>query len=101
MLAPYAPHLAEELWERAGHRESLARSTWPAFDEALCVDDTKEIVVQVNGKIRGRFEAPAGSAEDFLQATALAKVAEWTQGRRIAKVVVVRDKLVNIVAVGS
>jgi leucyl-tRNA synthetase len=59
MLAPYAPHLAEELWERAGHkRRASSREAWPVFDEALCVDDTKEIVVQVNGKIRERFSRP-------------------------------------------
>ena len=99
MLAPYAPHLAEELWEEAGHRKSLARESWPTYDEALCVDDTKEIVVQVNGKIRDRFSAPAGSEQAALEKTALAlpKVKEWIEGKEVAKVVVVKDKLVNIV----
>jgi leucyl-tRNA synthetase len=102
MLAPYAPHLAEELWEEAGHRKSLIRESWPEFDEALCADDTKEIVVQVNGKIRERFTAAAGAAQDELQKTALAmpKVVEWTDGKEIAKVIVVKDKLVNIVVKG-
>jgi leucyl-tRNA synthetase len=102
MLAPYAPHLAEELWERSGHPKSLARESWPSFDEALCADDTKEIVVQVNGRIRERFTAPAGSAQDYLERTALAlpKVREWTDGKKVAKVVVVKDKLVNIVVSG-
>ncbi|HUW40974.1 MAG TPA: leucine--tRNA ligase [Rectinemataceae bacterium] len=102
LLAPYAPHLAEELWERldkGGPARTLARETWPSFDEALCADEEKEIVVQVNGKIRDRFVAPAGTAEPELQATALArpKVKEWTEGAAVAKVIVVKDKLVNIV----
>lgn len=102
MLAPYAPHLAEELWERAGHGKSLAREAWPSWDESLCVDDTKEIVVQVNGKIRDRFSAAAGTAKDELEKTALGlpKIKEWTQGKQIVKVVVVPDKLVNIVVKG-
>ena len=108
MLAPYAPHLAEELWERAGHAKSLAgaggsgRGTWPTYDESLCTDETKEIVVQVNGKIRERFIAAAGSSEAEMEAKAMAlpKVAEWTRGKQIAKVVVIKDKLVNIVVRG-
>jgi leucyl-tRNA synthetase len=101
MLAPYAPHVAEELWERAGHARSISREAWPIYDESLCADDTKEIVVQVNGKIRDRFSAPAGCPEAELEAKAMSmpKVAEWTTGKRIAKVVVVRDKLVNIVVI--
>jgi leucyl-tRNA synthetase len=102
MLAPYAPHLAEELWERAGHTKSLVREAWPTYDDALCADESKEIVVQVNGKIRERFSAASGTLEAQLEATALSlpKVLSWTQGKRIAKVVVVKDKLVNIVLLG-
>ena len=102
MLAPYAPHLAEELWAKAGHTKSLVRAAWPTYDEALCADDTKEIVVQVNGKIRERFSAVAGTAVDELQKTALSlpKVKEWVDGKKVAKVVVVKDKLVNIVVTG-
>ena len=102
MLAPYAPHVGEELWEKLGHAEGVSKVAWPAYDEALTLDDEKEIVVQVNGKIRDRFTAAAGSAEDALRETALAlpKVGEWTEGKQIAKVIVVRDKLVNIVVKG-
>jgi leucyl-tRNA synthetase len=102
MLAPYAPHLAEELWQKAGHAKSLAREPWPSFDESLCADDTKEIVVQVNGRIRERFNAAAGAPQEELERTALAlpKVTEWTEGKKIAKIVVVKDKLVNIVVAG-
>ena len=100
LLAPYAPHLAEELWEKAGHAHGLSREAWPAFDEALCADETKEIVAQVNGKIRERFEVPAGTPEAELKARAMAlpKVAAWIRGKRVLKVVVVKDKLVNVVA---
>jgi leucyl-tRNA synthetase len=102
LLAPYAPHLAEELWERAGHANSLAREAWPTWDESLCADETKEIVVQVNGKIRERFTAPAGSPEAELESRAMAmpKVAEWIGGKRVARVIVVKDRLVNFVVTG-
>jgi leucyl-tRNA synthetase len=101
MLAPYAPHLAEELWERAGHAKSIGREAWPTYDEALCVDDTREIVVQVNGKIRERFTAAAGTSQDELErkARSMPKVKEWVDGKKVVKVVVVKDKLVNIVAI--
>ncbi len=107
MLAPYAPHLAEELWEKLGHRGGLAgnpargiaMASWPTWDEALAADDEKEIVVQVNGKIRERFSAAAGTEVDALEATAKAmpKVQEWIAGKSIVKVIVVKDKIVNIV----
>jgi leucyl-tRNA synthetase len=100
LLSPYAPHLAEELWEKLGNGESLARETWPSFDEALTRDDEKEIVVQVNGKIREKFMIAAGSSDAALRETALTlpKVGEWLAGKEIVKVIVVKDKLVNIVA---
>jgi leucyl-tRNA synthetase len=102
MLAPYAPHLAEELWEGLGHPKSLVKATWPSWDEALAADDEKEIVVQVNGKIRERFAAASGTAEAELEARArsLPKVLEWTEGKETVKVIVVKDKLVNIVVKG-
>lgn len=102
MVAPYAPHLGEEMWERLGHKESLAREAWPLYDEALTLDDQKEVVVQVNGKIRERLMVAAGTDEASLKASALVlpKVIEWMGGKEVAKVVVVRDKLVNIVVKG-
>ena len=65
-LAPYAPHLAEELWERLGHQESLVKAAWPAYDPALCEDDEDTIIVQVNGKLRGDFKAAKGAAKDVV-----------------------------------
>ena len=102
MLAPYAPHLGEELWERLGHGESLAKAVWPIYDEALTLDEQKEIVVQVNGKIRERLTVASGTDEASLKAAALAlpKVIEWIGGKEVAKVIVVKDKLVNIVVKG-
>ncbi|MCX7028099.1 MAG: leucine--tRNA ligase [Spirochaetes bacterium] len=99
MLAPYAPHLGEELWERLGHEASLAKVPWPVYDETLTLDEEKEIVVQVNGRIRERFTVPAGTDEASLKAKALAlsKVLEWMGGKEAAKVIIVKDKLVNIV----
>lgn len=115
MLAPYAPHLGEELWEKvqpaagnfaagnfaAGNfaAGSISKVSWPAYDEALTLDEEKEIVVQVNGKIRERFVVPAGTGDQILKnrAQALPKVQEWIVGKEVAKVVVVKDKLVNIV----
>lgn len=102
LLAPYAPHLGEELWEKLGHQESVSKASWPTYEESLTLDDQKEIVVQVNGKIRERFAVQAGTAEERLKAMAMAlpKVQEWIADKEIAKVIVVRDKLVNVVVKG-
>ncbi len=99
LIAPYAVHLGEEFWQKLGHGESVSRAVWPSWDEALCADSEKEIVVQVNGRIRERFSAPAGSLEAELEAKALClpKVLEWIEGKTVVKKIVVRDKLVNIV----
>jgi leucyl-tRNA synthetase len=100
LLAPYAPHLAEELWSRLGHPETLAYEPWPAYDPALLREDTVTLVLQVNGKVRDRMEAPAGATADALEQLARAnpKVQEWTAGKQIRKVIVVPGKLVNLVA---
>lgn len=99
MVGPYAPHLAEELWEKLGHRESISKSTWPCYDASLAADNEATIVVQVNGKIRDKFIAPVGTSKTELEKTALELpgVQKWIQGVTIAKVISVPDKLVNIV----
>ncbi|MDR0451957.1 MAG: leucine--tRNA ligase [Treponema sp.] len=99
MISAYAPHLGEELWEKLGYRESVSRSPWPAYDEALTRDSEVTVVVQVNGKIRDKFSAAAGTDKAALEKTALALpgTLKWTGGRPPAKVIVVPDKLVNIV----
>ncbi len=100
LLAPYAPHLAEELWEKAGKPASVSRQAWPAWDESLAKDDLLEIVFQVNGKVRAKVELPAGLGEDDMKSEALEndRVREFTAGKTIRRVIVVPDRLVNIVA---
>ncbi len=99
LLAPYAPHLAEELWQKIGNAGTIAYVFWPAFDEALCADDSCTIVVQVNGKIRDKFETAAGTDKAELEKTALASAGavKFMEGKAAKKVIVVQDKLVNIV----
>ena len=99
VLAPFAPHIAEELWERLGHGESLAREPWPGYDESMVVEETAELAVQVNGKVRGRISAPADADEDTVIERALAdpKVAEALEGKEVVKRVVVPGRLVNLV----
>jgi leucyl-tRNA synthetase len=99
MLAAYAPHLGEELWERLGHRESVSGATWPVYDEALAADEERTIVVQINGKVRDKFTAAAGTAKDALEKAALEapSVRKWLDGKTIVKVIAVPDRLVNIV----
>jgi leucyl-tRNA synthetase len=101
VLAPYAPHLAEELWEKLGHQPSLAYMPWPRHVEALLKETTITIVLQVNGKVRDKFEVPVDVSAAELEQLALAsaKVKEFSAGKAIKKVVVVPGKLVNIVAV--
>jgi leucyl-tRNA synthetase len=102
MLAPFAPHLAEELWELLGHRESIFRQPWPAANPALAQQETVEVVVQVNGKVRSRHQVARGTAQDRLRELALSdsRIQPWIGGKAVQKVIVIPDKLVNIV-VGS
>ncbi|WP_040948306.1 leucine--tRNA ligase [Gorillibacterium massiliense] len=100
LLSPLAPHIAEELWEKLGHSESITYEAWPTYDEALTVDDEVEIVVQVNGKIIDRVKIAANLELDAMEALAqeLEKVKELTEGKTIRKIIAVKGKLVNIVA---
>ena len=99
MLSCYAPHLGEELWQKLGHDGTVAYETWPAIDEKYCADDTKTIAVMVNGKLRATFQAASGTPKDELEKTALAEesAAKHIEGKKIVKMIVVPDKLVNIV----
>lgn len=99
MLSPLAPHLAEELWSRLGHSETLAYEPWPQYKEELTIDNEIEIVIQVNGKIKDRLVIAKGTDQDALKekATALETVQEAITGKQIRKFVVVPDRLVNIV----
>jgi len=99
MLSAYAPHLGEELWQKAGGKESVSYERWPKWNEELCKDNTCTIVVQVNGKIRDKFEADVNESKENLEKTALATegAKRYLEGKTPAKVIVVPNKLVNIV----
>ncbi|TNJ67933.1 leucine--tRNA ligase [Paenibacillus hemerocallicola] len=99
LLSPIAPHIAEELWQKLGHGESITYAAWPTYDEALTVDDEVEIVVQVNGKIADRVKIANGIDEAAMQDIALGldKVKDAMNGKTVRKVIAVKGKLVNIV----
>ncbi len=99
MLAPFAPYLSQEIWEEIGREGLVFKQPWPVYDPELAKDDLAEIVVQVNGKLRGRIAVPFGTSKEDLEARAKAdeKVQSFLAGKQIIKVVAVPDKLVNIV----
>jgi len=99
VLAPYAPHLAEELWNRLGQEGLVAHASWPVYDPALCIDDTISIVVQVNGKKRDELAVPKDADRETVEKLALAseKAQKFVEGKEPRKVIVVPGRLVNIV----
>jgi leucyl-tRNA synthetase len=97
MLAPFAPHLAEELWQRLGLSGSVHQSRWPEVDARFLEDDVVELPVQVQGKLRGRVKVAKDAAQDDVIATAKLEVASWLEGKTIVKTIVVPGKLVNFV----
>jgi leucyl-tRNA synthetase len=99
MIAPTAPHLAEELWHRLGHQGSIHNQSWPKWDEALAKEDEITLVIQVNGKLRDRPTVPASITEDEARKMAQSsdKVQPFLQGKTIVNVIYVPGKLVNIV----
>ena len=100
MLAPIAPHIAEELWERLGKDYSVHTSTWPQVDAAAAAEDEVTLVVQVNGKVRDRLVVPVDIADETAREMALASegALRFTDGKTVRKVIVVPGRLVNIVA---
>jgi len=99
MLAPFAPHISEELWESFGHQQSLAFARWPEFDAELAREEQIEVAVQVNGKLRSRLFTSAEASDDELRQAALAdeKVTAAMAGKDVVKVIVIPRKLVNVV----
>jgi leucyl-tRNA synthetase len=99
MLAPIAPHQAEELWEALGNPYSVHQQSWPQWSEELAAEDSMEIVVQVNGKLRDRITVPAGAVEEAVRQAVLAseRVQEVLEGKQIRKFIYVPGKLVNLV----
>jgi leucyl-tRNA synthetase len=100
LLAPYAPHLVEEIWERLGHTDTIAYEDWPVADPAYLTVETVTVVVQINGKVRDRFDIPVDATEDDVKELALGseKIGTHLEGKSIRKVIYVPGKLVNIVA---
>jgi leucyl-tRNA synthetase len=97
LLAPFAPHITEELWARLGHPPCIAQHAWPDFDPALTVSDRLTIPVQVNGKLRGRIEVGVDAGRPEVEALARREAAEWLQGKEPKKIVYVDKKLINFV----
>ena len=99
LLAPFAPHITEELWQEMGYTESIHKQPWPEVDEAALVQDNVTVILQVNGKVRDRVQVPAEISKAELEKVVLAlpTVSDWTKGKTIVKVITVPGKLVNIV----
>ena len=99
ILSPFAPHVAEELWHRLGHRESVSQSEWPSHDKAMLIDSMIEVPVQIRGKIRSKIMLPADADEDTTRTLALAddRIAELVEGLEIRKVIVVPGRIINII----
>jgi leucyl-tRNA synthetase len=100
LLAPFAPHLAEELWhERLRHEKTLAREPWPTWDESLLVESMIELPVQVNGKLRDKITVPTDADEQAVLALAESspKLQPWLNGKQVRKRIYVKQKLVSFV----
>jgi len=99
LLSPFAPHLCEELWERMGHKTFLIHSPWPSFDPDLATEEKVTIVVQVSGKLRGKFEAQRDLAEDQIKEMALGldRIKSLVGEKKVKKIIYIKNRLVNIV----
>jgi len=99
LLSPFAPHLAEELWQKLGNKQSVFKEKWPEYSEALAKDETMNLVVQVNGKVRETIEVSADISEEEAKKLALSseKIKKWIENKEVVKIIFVKGKLVNIV----
>jgi leucyl-tRNA synthetase len=102
LLGPFAPYVAEEMWEEMGRTGPVFKQNWPTFDEELAREEGAEIVIEVNGKVRNRVTVPFGTSEEELKRIAQSddKIQPFTAGKQVVKIIVVPDKLVNIVVKG-
>lgn len=99
-LNPFAPHLCEALWEQMGHDKTMAYEPWPTYDEAYLVETVHTIVVQINGKVRGKFDCSVDTSEQEIEekAFAIPNIKRQLEGKTVRKVILVKGKVVNIVA---
>ncbi|OQW33006.1 MAG: leucine--tRNA ligase [Nitrospira sp. SG-bin1] len=97
LLAPFAPHLAEELWGVLGHQPSVSQQSWPIFDPALTVNERMTIPIQVNGKLRAKLDVAVDTSREEIERLARTEAAEWLQGKEPKKVIYVEKKLLNFV----
>lgn len=100
LLSPIIPHVAEEIWQIMGHDETITYETWPTYDESKLVQDTVQVILQVNGKVRSKVEVEKDLDQAELEKIALAdeRIQQWTAEKDIKKVIVIPNKIVNIVA---
>ena len=99
LLNPIVPYITEELWNILGNNDTIAYEPWPVYDESKIIDETYTMIVQVNGKVRGKIEVDSSTTEDEMKALAkeIENVKNFTDGKEIVKEIVVPKKLVNIV----
>ncbi len=99
LLSPYAPHMAEELWQALGHCQSLAYQPWPTFDESMTRSSEIEVPIQINGKLRAKLMVPAECNAEQLEVAARSheRLSEWLDGKQIVKAIVVPGRMVNFV----
>jgi leucyl-tRNA synthetase len=99
LMNPFAPHVCEEMWLRLGHEGGLVKAPWPTADATVAREDSVELAVQVNGKVRGRITVPRDAGEDEIRRSALAepRVAEELDGKQVSKLIVVPGRLVSVV----
>jgi leucyl-tRNA synthetase len=103
LLSPFAPHITEELWHRRGHSDSVHCQPWPKFDAEMAEEEEVTVVIQINGRLRDRIIVPAGMSEEKTKEAALGSESamRWLQNEEISRVIIVPDKLVNIVTSSS
>jgi leucyl-tRNA synthetase len=99
LLAPFAPHIAEEIWENLGHKKSIFLTPWPKWDPKLVKEEMITLIIQVNGKVRDKVEVEATISEEKAKELAISreKIKKWIEGKEIKKVIFVPGKLINIV----
>lgn len=99
LLAPFAPHLAEEIWEELGHKDSIFKSEWPEYDQEAVIEDEVTIAVQINGKLRTTFNVPMNSEQKQVESIALSdkRIQAYTKDKKIVKIIYVPNKILNIV----